>query len=287
MLQAIITGLLIGGLYALIGVGLSLIFGIVKVTNIAHGDLMIVSTFFIMVIVTDLVKNIYIALAITIVVMAVIGFLIQKFLINKVIDQGAESAMLVMFGLSIAIKNALTLIFGAGNNALPSPVKGINFIKTDTIAISGQYAVNFIVAIVLIVGLALVMAKTPIGRSIRASSSDTMAAELMGINTKTMYIWAMAITMAATAVAGMLVGQTYSFFPYTGTQFLIVAFGVVVIGGMGSIFGTLIGGAILGLSQMVAAYLFGTAYQTLAGYIVLLILLTIRPQGLLSKKMRK
>lgn len=287
MLQAIITGLLLGGLYALIGVGLSLIFGIVKVTNIAHGDLMIVSTFFIMVIVTDLVKNIYIALAITIVVMAIIGFLIQKFLINKVIDQGAESAMLVMFGLSIAIKNALTLVFGAGNNALPSPVKGINFIKTDTIAISGQYAVNFVVAVVLIVGLALLMSKTPIGRSIRASSSDTMAAELMGISTKTMYVWAMAITMAATAVAGMLVGQTYSFFPYTGTQFLIIAFGVVVIGGMGSIFGTLIGGAILGLSQMVAAYLFGTAYQTLAGYIVLLVLLTIRPQGLLSKKLRK
>ncbi len=287
MLQAIITGLLMGGLYALIGVGLSLIFGIVKVTNIAHGDLMIVSTFFIMVIVTKIVNNIYLALAITIVVMAILGFLIQKFLINTVIDQGAETAMLVMFGLSIAIQNALTLIFGAGNNALPSPVKGTNFIKTDIVSISGQYAVNFIIAIVLIVGLALIMDKTPLGRSIRAASSDTMAAELMGINTKTMYVWAMAITMAATAVAGMLVGQTYSFFPYTGTQFLIIAFGVVVIGGMGSIFGTLLGGAILGLAQMIAAYLFGTAYQTLAGYIVLLILLTVRPQGLLSKKVRK
>lgn len=287
MLQAVITGLLLGGLYALIGVGLSLIFGIVKVTNIAHGDLMIGATFFILVFSQSLVHNVFIALAITIVIMAIIGVLIQKFLINKVIDQGAESAMLVMFGLSIAIQNALTLIFGAGNNALESPVKGTNFIKTATVSVSGQYAVNFIVAIVLIVGLSLIMDKTPLGRSIRASSSDTMAAELMGINTKNMYIWAMAITMAATAVAGMLVGQTYSFFPYTGTQFLIVAFGVVVIGGMGSIFGTLIGGAILGLSQMIAAFLFGTAYQTLAGYIVLLILLTIRPQGLLSKKVRK
>ena len=132
MLQAIITGLLMGGLYALIGVGLSLIFGIVKVTNIAHGDLMIVSTFFIMVITTKLVNNVYLALAITIVIMAVLGFLIQKFLINTVIDQGAETAMLVMFGLSIAIQNALTLIFGAGNNVLPSPVKGTNFIKTDS-----------------------------------------------------------------------------------------------------------------------------------------------------------
>ena len=154
-------------------------------------------------------------------------------------------------------------------------------------SISGQYAVNFIVAVVLIVGLALLMDKTPLGRSIRAASSDTMAAELIGINTKSMYVWAMAITMGATAVAGMLVGQTYSFFPYTGTQFLIIAFGVVVIGGMGSIFGTLIGGAILGLAQMVAAYFLGTAYQTLAGYVILLILLTVRPQGLLSKKMRK
>ncbi len=287
MLQAIITGLLLGGLYALIGVGLSLIFGIVKVTNIAHGDLMIGATFFILVFSQSIVHNVFIALAITIVIMAIIGILIQKFLINKVIDQGAESAMLVMFGLSIAIQNALTLIFGAGNNALDSPVKGTNFIKSSLVSVSGQYALNFIVAIVLIVALSIVMDKTPLGRSIRASSSDTMAAELMGINTKNMYVWAMAITMAATAVAGMLIGQTYSFFPYTGTQFLIVAFGVVVIGGMGSIFGTLIGGAILGLSQMIAAFLFGTAYQTLAGYIVLLILLTIRPQGLLSKKIRK
>ena len=129
MLQAVITGLLLGGLYALIGVGLSLIFGIVKVTNIAHGDLMIVATFFIMVIIQHIVGNIYLALAITIVIMAILGFLIQKFLINTVIDQGAETAMLVMFGLSIAIKNALTLIFGAGNNALPSPGKGDQLYK--------------------------------------------------------------------------------------------------------------------------------------------------------------
>ena len=132
MLQAIITGLLLGGLYALIGVGLSLIFGIVKVTNIAHGDLMIGATFFILVFSQSIVHNVFIALAITIVIMAIIGILIQKFLINKVIDQGAESAMLVMFGLSIAIQNALTLIFGAGNNALDSPVKGTNFIKRNS-----------------------------------------------------------------------------------------------------------------------------------------------------------
>ena len=150
-----------GGLYALIGVGLSLIFGIVKVTNIAHGDLMIVATFFIMVIVTKLVDNIYLALGITIVIMAIIGVLIQKFLINTVIDKGATAAMLVMFGLSIAIRT-LTLILARKQHASFTG-KGTNFIQTDTLSISGQYALNFIVGLVLIVALALIMDKTPSG----------------------------------------------------------------------------------------------------------------------------
>ena len=287
MLQAIITGLLLGGLYALVGLGLSLIFGIVKVTNIAHGDLMITSTFITMVLTNYVFKNVFISILVSMVVMAILGIVIQKFLINTVIDSGSTAALLVMFGLSIALQNALELIFGVNNQTLATPFKGNNFISTPLVSISWPYFINFVVALVLIVAVALLMKKTPIGRSIRAASSDTMAAELQGINTKTMYVWAMAITMIATTVAGALIGQTYSFFPATGTQYLLIAFGVVTIGGMGSIFGTLLGGVVLGLAQLIGAYFFGVSWQTLTGYLVLIVLLVIRPNGLLGNAMRK
>lgn len=287
LLQPIVTGLLLGGLYALIGVGLSLIFGIVRITNIAHGDLMILSTFFTLTLMTSITGSVLLALPLTIIIMVIIGVLIQKFLVNRVIDKGAEPALLVTFGLSIAIQNGLQLIYGANPRSVPSELINANILSTPNLSVSGQYALNFVVAALVIVGLSLLMQKTPLGRAIRASSSDLMAAELMGINTKRMYVYAMAITMAATCIAGMLVGQTFVFYPTSGTQYLIIAFGVVVIGGMGSIFGTLVGGLILGLAQLLGAKLFGTPYQTLTGYIVLLIILTLRPQGLLSKRMRK
>lgn len=287
LLQSIVTGLLLGGLYALIGVGMSLIFGIMKITNIAHGDLMILSTFFTMMFALKYTGSVLIALLLTFVVMILIGTLIQKFLINKVIDKGSEPALLVCFGLSITIQNALLLAYGPNSQTIPTTLVNTNILHTKDLAVSGQYALNFLVAVAVIVVLSLVIRKTSFGRAIRATSSDVVAAELLGVNTKRMYIYAMCLTMAATCIAGLLVGQTFVFYPSSGTQYLIIAFGVVVIGGMGSIFGTLIGGIILGLSQLLGSNFLGTPYQILTGYIVMLIILTLKPQGLLSKKMRK
>lgn len=287
LLQSIVTGLLLGGLYALIGVGMSLIFGIMKITNIAHGDLMILSTFFTMMFALKFTGSIIIALLFTMAVMVVIGVLVQKFLINRVIDKGAEPALLICFGLSITIQNALLLAYGPNSQNIPTALSNTNILHTDHLSISGQYALNFIVAVAVILVLSLVIKKTALGRAIRATSSDVVAAEIMGVNTKRMYIYAMGLTMAATCVAGLLVGQTFVFYPSSGTQYLIIAFGVVVIGGMGSIFGTLLGGIILGLSQLIGASLFGTSFQILSGYLVLLIILAMKPQGLLSKKVRK
>ena len=287
LLQSIVTGLLLGGLYALIGIGMSLIFGIMKITNIAHGDLMILSTFVTMALAMKLTGSIILALLLSIMVMILIGILIQKFLINKVIDKGAEPALLVCFGLSIIIQNSLLLGFGPNSQSIPTTLVNTNILHTEYLSVSGQYALNFLVAVLVIVVLSLVMKQTSLGRAIRATSSDIVAAEIMGVNTKRMYIYAMCLTMAATCVAGLLVGQTFVYYPSSGTQYLIIAFGVVVIGGMGSIFGTLIGGVILGLSQLLGANFFGTSFQTVTGYIVLLIILALRPQGLLSKKVRK
>jgi branched-chain amino acid transport system permease protein len=285
--QALVTGILLGGLYAIIGIGMSLIFGIMKLTNIAHGDIMILSTFLTMFITQNLTHNPILGLLLTIVIMMFFAVGIQKFLINKVITKGAEPALLVTFGLSIIIANALFLAFGANTQTIQSPLVSMNLVRTENVSISMMYMVSFIVAVVVIVVLSLVMNKTSFGRAIRAASSDTVMSELLGVNTKRMYVFAMMLTVVTASIAGMLVGMTFPFYPTTGTQYLIIAFGVVVIGGMGSLLGTLVGGIILGLAQLVGANFIGPMYQQLIGFIVLLVILAIRPQGLLSKAVRK
>ncbi|MBP2646186.1 MAG: livH 3 [Firmicutes bacterium] len=287
IVQSIINGILLGGLYSVIGIGMSLVFGIMGLTNLAHGDLVIVSTFLCMIIASQVTGSILLALLITIVLMAIIGFLLQNFLINRVLDKGSEPPLLVTFGVSIFLANVLLLLFGADARTIQSPITSSNIISTEMFSISAVYFVNFLVAVLVIGALHYLLQYTYFGRSIRATSNDVTAAELMGVNTKKIYTYTMCLAMVSAAIAGLLVGMTFVFYPSTGTQYLIIAFGVVVIGGMGSLLGTLVGGIILGLAQLLGAYFFGAGYQLLAGYIVLLIILTIKPEGLLSTAARK
>lgn len=285
--QSLLTGVLLGGLYAIIGVGLSLIFGIMGLTNIAHGDIMILSSFVTMIFAVEYGLNIIVALILSMIVMTVIAILFQKFLVNSVITKGEEPALLVTFGVSIIIKNVLSLVFGANSRVLPSPWGMGNAVSNEYITITNSYLINFIIAVVVIFILGFIIKRTYLGRSIRAASSSTKVAELMGVDTMKTYVITMVIAVITSCIAGMLVGQTFVFYPTSGTSYLIIAFGVVVIGGMGSIYGTLLGGMILGLSQLLGGYFIGNGYQTLIGYIVLLVLLTFRPRGLLGNMVRK
>jgi branched-chain amino acid transport system permease protein len=142
------------------------------------------------------------------------------------------------------------------------------------------------VGVALVILLHFFFSRTFLGRAIRAASDDENAAQLMGIDTQNIYAWAMGIAIASAAVAGTLVGTTSIFYPHTGPQYLIIAFGVIVIGGAGSMAGTLLGGLVLGLSQVIGGKLFGPGYQLLSGYVILLVLLAIRPQGLLGRARR-
>ena len=282
MLQCIITGLLLGGLYSMIGIGMSLVFGIMGLTNLAHGDLMILGTYITLVITRAAGVPLLVSAIVSILVMCVLGFVIQNFLVNRVMDKGEAPALLVTFGVSIFLSNLMLLIFGADNQSIPNTLATKNVITSQYLSISASYLLSFIIAIVIIVGLNVMMQKTNFGRSIRATSDDAMAAELMGVNTKLAYAAAMVICMGITAVAGTLVGSTYVFFPSSGTQYLIIAFGVVVIGGMGSLIGTLVGGIVLGLAQLIGGQIFGSGVQMLVAYIVLLVILALRPNGLFA-----
>ena len=282
MIQCIVTGILLGGLYSMIGIGMSLVFGIMGLTNLAHGDLMILGTYISLVMTRALGCNLIVSVIVSVVVMCVLGFVIQQFLVNKVMDKGEAPALLVTFGLSIFLSNLMLKIFSADNQSINNSLSSKNVVTTDVLSISASYLTSFIIACVIIIGLSLVMQKTIFGRAIRATSDDTMAAELMGVNTKLAYAAAMVICMGITAIAGTLVGSTFVFYPSSGTQYLIIAFGVVVIGGMGSLFGTLIGGIVLGVAQIVGGYVFGSGVQMLIAYIVLLVILALRPNGLFA-----
>ena len=287
MLQCIVTGILLGGLYSMIGIGMSLVFGIMKLTNLAHGDLMILGTYITLVMTVKAGIPLIGATVISVLVMCVLGFVIQNFLVNKVMDKGEAPALLVTFGVSIFLANLMLKIFGADNQSIPNTLASKNVITTDVLSISASYLTSFIIAVVIIIALSVVMQKTNFGRSIRATSDDAMAAELMGVNTKLAYAAAMVICMGITAIAGTLVGSTFVFFPSSGTQYLIIAFGVVVIGGMGSLIGTLAGGIVLGLAQLLGGHFFGSGVQMLIAYIVLLVILALRPNGLFASGPRK
>lgn len=287
MLQCLIQGILLGGLYAIIGIGMSMVFGIMGLTNLAHGDLMILGTYITMLLTTSSGLPLLLSAIISIIIMAVIGFVVQNCLVNRVLDKGSEPALLVTFGVSIFLSNLILKLFSADYKSIPNPLASTNVISTSVLSISGLYLFSFIVGLVVIAVLSYIMQKTNFGRSIRATSNDTMAAELMGVNTKRAYSYAMIIAMITAAIAGALVGSTFTFNPASGTSYLIIAFGVVVIGGMGSLIGTLLGGVVLGVAQLLGGYFFGSGVQMLIAYIVLLVILAVRPNGLLVSGARK
>jgi len=286
-LQPIFNGILLGGLYAAVGVGLSMIFGIVKQVNLAHGDLMIVASYLTMILISGMsFLTPWTALILVIPAMFLIGFLIQKYLLNRVLGLGMEPPLIVTFGLSIIIQNGLLVLFSPDARLLETPLAIMSFRITDLLYIPVIHVVACMVGVALIILLHFFFSRTFLGRAIRAASDDENAAQLMGIDTQNIFAWAMGIATASAAVAGILVGTTSVFYPHTGPQYLIIAFGVIIIGGVGSMAGTLLGGLVLGLSQLLGGKLFGPGYQLLSGYIILLVLLAIRPQGLLGRTRR-
>lgn len=280
----IVNGLLLGGLYGIIGIGMSMIFGIVRLINLAHGDFVILASYFSLVTMSFIHVDPLITLIVVIPAMCLLGFIVQYLLLNRTLGKGMNPPLLIAFGLSIILQNLLLLIFTPDARTLLSSlsVKTIpigNFINLPTI-----YLVDFIASIITIALLNRFFNRTYLGKAIRAASDDDGAAQLMGINTKTIYAIAMAISAGTAAIAGVLVGMTFTFYPHTGPEYLIIAFGVVIVGGLGSLIGTFLGGLILGLAQILGAHFLGPGFQLLSGYLILLIVMTFKPTGLFAKE---
>ena len=283
--NAIIQGILLGGLYALFACGLSLMFGVMKVVNLAHGDLAVVAAYIgLGVIAITHVPAVW-AFVIVVPVFAVIGYVLQRTLLQAALDRGVLTTLLVTFGLSVVIENGLQQFFSANSHSI-----NIGSLVSDSFSIGSQITIAYldlvilVVAVVVLLGLQYFLSASASGRLIRAVADDPEAAQISGVSYRHVFGIAAAIAFGTVELAGLAFGMYSQFDPTIGTdQLLLFAFEAVVIGGLGSLWGTLAGGILLGVAQQIGAQI-GAQYELLAGQLFFLAVLVLRPQGITSRK---
>jgi branched-chain amino acid transport system permease protein len=279
--NAVIQGILVGGLYALFACGLSLMFGVMKMINLAHGDLAVVAGYVAVgVIAVTHIPAVW-SFVLVVPIMAVLGYVLQRTLLQASLNRGLFTTLLVTFGLSVVIENGLLQFFSANSHSL-----NIGSLVSDSISIGSQISIAYLmlvifaVAVVVLLGLQYFLSRSKQGRLIRAAADDREAVQLAGADYRHVFGIAAAIAFATVALGGVAYGMYTSIDPTTGTdQILLFAFAAVVIGGLGSLWGTLLGGVVLGVAQQIGAQI-NSADQLLAGYLIFLLVLVVRPQGL-------
>jgi len=281
---AVIQGILVGGLYALFACGLSLMFGVMNVINLAHGDLAVVAAYVALgVIAITHVPAVW-AFLIVVPIFAVLGYVLQRTLLQSALNRSVLTTLLVTFGLSVVIENGLQQFLSANSHSI-----GIGSLASDSFSIGSQVRIAYlnmailVVAVIVLLGLQYFLSSSKHGRLIRAVADDREAAQLSGVSYRHVFGIAAAIAFGTVALAGIAFGMYSQFDPATGTdQLLLYAFEAVVIGGLGSLWGTLGGGILLGIAQEIGANI-TAADQVLAGQVLFLLILVIRPQGLTGR----
>jgi len=273
-----VQGGLLGGLYALFAIGLSLSFGIMRLVNIAHGDLIVLSAYIGLMVINVTGVHPVATLVVVVPVMFVLGYVLQRALLNQTLTGGLLPPLLVTFGISVIIENVLLQAFGADNRRLQAGAIETSSFEIGGFAVGVYPLIVFATAVICIAGLQLLFYRTALGRAFRATSDDAETAELMGIDNRHLYALGLGIAMVFTALAGILMAIRTNFDPAAGPIRLIFAFEAVIIGGLGSLWGTLLGGMVLGIAQAIGAALSPT-WQILAGHIAFLIILLVRPSG--------
>jgi branched-chain amino acid transport system permease protein len=277
--STVLDGILLGGLYALFGAGLSLIFGVMRLVNIAHGDLIVLSGFIALVLTAHLGVHPLVSLVLVVPLMTLLGYGLQRAVFNRTLGDDVLPPLLASFGVSVFLQNALLQIFSADSQRLHAGnLETLHVDLPGGIAVGVLPCLMFFVAVFVISGLQLLLYHTELGRAFRSVSDDQETAQLMGINNAHLFGLAMALSLAIVSIAGVFLGIRTNFDPSIGPTRLIFAFEAIIIGGLGNLWGTLMGGVILGVAQTLGARI-NPGYQILAGHVVFLTILTLRPQG--------
>jgi branched-chain amino acid transport system permease protein len=279
----ILQGVLVGGLYAMFAAGLALIFGVMRLVNIAHGDLIVLAAYLALVATETLGVNPLVSLAVVVPLMALIGYALQRGLLNRTLGDDLLPPLLVTFGLSVIIQNGLLELFTADSRRLQAGAIEVGSIQLGAgFAVGTLPLIQFALAVAVIAGLQWLFYRTAVGRAFRATSDDQDVAQLVGLDNRHVFGLAMALSLAVVAIAGVLLAIRTNFDPSIGPARLIFGFEAVIMGGLGSMWGTLVGGIILGVAQAIGAQI-DPGWQVLAGHVAFLIVLAVRPEGLFPK----
>ena len=281
-IDSLIQGILLGGLYALFAAGLSLVFGIMRLVNLAHGDLIVFSAYITLAFVSLLGLHPFVAAFVAAPVMFGIGWLLQRLVLNRVLGPDILPPLLVTFGLSIVLQNALLETWSADSRRLSVGALETASLSLGPIAVGVLPVMTFVTAILVIVVLNQISFKTELGRAFRATSDDPVTAQLMGIRPNSIFATAMGLAMVIAVIAALYLGIRANFDPSIGPARLIYAFEAVIIGGLGSLWGTLLGGIIIGVAQTIGATI-NPEWQILAGHVAFLVVLSIKPRGLMPR----
>ncbi|WP_375384921.1 branched-chain amino acid ABC transporter permease [uncultured Microbacterium sp.] len=275
--SVILSGVLVGGLYAIVALGLTLVFGVMRLVNIAHGDIIVLGAYASMLVVTVLGWDPLVSLVAVVPLMFLIAYPVQRYVLTGLLRKGEEPPIVATFGISLLISAALVLAFTGNAQSLAAPyaLQGMNLFGV-TVRVSDVIA--FVIGVVLVVAVNLWMKRSRYGAALRAASSDPQTAATMGINVNRLYAVTFAAAAAFAAVAGVLIGIGYGFTPTTtGFSFVLIGFTVVVLGGIGNVMGALWGGLALGLIQSVGSAIVGSEYRDFLIYAAFLVVLLVKP----------
>jgi branched-chain amino acid transport system permease protein len=280
--QSILSGILVGGVYALIGVGLTIIFGVMRVINFAHGDLLMVGMYLTYFIFTLLGIDPFLSIVLVGPIMFLFGAFLQKVFINRVLGALPQNQILLTIGLGLVMSNAVMMLFTSDYKILTTTYSSSS-VSLGGISISMPLLVSFLITAALTAALYWFLIKTDTGQAIRATAQDREAAQLMGIDVSRMSVLATGLGAALAGTAGALISPTYYIFPQVGGTFTLKAFVIVVLGGMGSIVGATLGGVVVGVAESMSAVYISSGLKELFVFVLFLLVLLFRPAGLLGK----
>jgi branched-chain amino acid transport system permease protein len=280
--QSLISGILIGGVYALIGIGLTIIFGVMRIINFAHGELLMLGMYLTFFLYTLLHVDPFVSILITIPLMFIFGAFLQKVLINRILGALPQNQILLTIGLGLIMTNSIMLAFTSDYKILTTPYSSSS-VTLLGISISMPLLISFGITAVITGILYWFLLKTDTGQAIRATAQDREAARLMGINVARMSIIAFGLGAALAGAAGSLISPTYYIFPQVGSTFTLKAFVIVVLGGMGSIVGATLGGVLIGVAESIGGVYAGSGWKEVIVFVLFLLVLLFKPSGLFGK----
>jgi branched-chain amino acid transport system permease protein len=282
LIQSILSGILIGGVYALTGIGLTLIFGVMRVINFAQGELVMVGMYGTFFLFHFLGIDPFLSVVFTMPGMFLLGALLQRSLINRVLDALPQNQILLTIGIGLVLSNLAMLAFTSDYRILSTSYSSSS-VPLGPIRLSTPLIYCFLITAAITAALYWLLVKTDVGHAVRATAQDRDAAQLMGVNVRNMGVLAFGLGSALAGAAGALVAPIYYIYPQVGGAFTLKAFVVVVLGGMGSIIGATLGGVLIGVAESVSATYFGSGWKDVCVYVIFLLVLLLKPSGLLGK----